>query len=415
MAIKAPVIEKYHFYTTLLVVISMPFFMRFQIYSVALWGFTALLNYRIIISRLKQFSEQTPFTKLLIFLIFVFILSIIYGAFISENQTRAWNFVVRMLLFFWAPFLFLGLPKEQVNYRLFVKVFVLTNLLAVILLISHAVYNAFYIHNGEDWYFYMSYIRLAVFIHSSYSAMFAVFSVVIILYLKFIIKEDKGLFSKYYFVIPVIFIFSGFIFLLSSKINMLALVVAGILFLLKLLFQNRAFLILKLVGIFLFLGISAFVLMENQRFSMQIEALKNAKEQTPLRLAIWKETYLLIEKYQIKGLGIGDVQAELTKNIHAKYRGAVHNDKNFNAHNQFLEVWLGMGIVGFLSFTGLFFMLMYKSIRDKNYLFLNFLILLFLNLLVESMLVRFSGVLFFTFFAGYFMFESSLTKTEIKD
>ena len=83
--------------------------------------------------------------------------------------------------------------------------------------------------------------------------------------------------------------------------------------------------------------------------------------------------------------------------------------KKLNAHNQFLQTFIGTGIIGFMLLliltlgTGIWAMI------KKNYLALLFSILIILNFLVESMLQAQAGFIFFLFFSCLLLNSSLIT------
>jgi len=78
--------------------------------------------------------------------------------------------------------------------------------------------------------------------------------------------------------------------------------------------------------------------------------------------------------------------------------------QRLNVHNQFLETFVGQGILGDIILLLLLIYPFIQSLKKQNYLFALFLLLIGINFLFESMLNRQAGVLFFAFFYSYFIF-----------
>ena len=72
--------------------------------------------------------------------------------------------------------------------------------------------------------------------------------------------------------------------------------------------------------------------------------------------------------------------------------------KKLNAHNQFLQTFIGTGIIGFLLLLSITLGAIIKGFINKNYLLILFSLLMILNFLVESMLQAQAGFIFFVFF-----------------
>ena len=68
---------------------------------------------------------------------------------------------------------------------------------------------------------------------------------------------------------------------------------------------------------------------------------------TGVRFEIWKVTTDLISNNFILGVGAGDIKPELNKKYSENpefLEEAINN--HFNVHNQYLETWLGQGLLG---------------------------------------------------------------------
>ena len=125
-------------------------------------------------------------------------------------------------------------------------------------------------------------------------------------------------------------------------------------------------------------------------------------ESTSTRIQVWSTTWNLIQKQPLLGTGTGDVKDELIKS----YRASGFNfaaDHQFNAHNQFLQSWLALGIFGLFLLASLFIIPIVSFWRKKELLMIIFLVVSYFNLLVESMLEKQDGVVFFALFYSLFL------------
>ena len=78
-------------------------------------------------------------------------------------------------------------------------------------------------------------------------------------------------------------------------------------------------------------------------------------------------------------------------------------NRNYNAHNQFMESLSTNGLIGGLIYFLVLGFLIVRSIQNKEYLFSAiFLIFIIVNL-TESMLVRIKGIEFFAIFSSLFL------------
>lgn len=115
------------------------------------------------------------------------------------------------------------------------------------------------------------------------------------------------------------------------------------------------------------------------------------------RLAEWSSAWIAIQKAPLWGSGIGDNRKALFSVYEERqfYQGL---KMNFNAHNQFLETSLVLGLIGLLAllyWLGVYGM---EAIQQRSLLLITLWAFGVLSLLTESMLERAWGVLFFALF-----------------
>ena len=134
------------------------------------------------------------------------------------------------------------------------------------------------------------------------------------------------------------------------------------------------------------------------------------------RYAIWDCNWSLIIKKNnwLTGAGL-DHQQDLNKCYSSSWKkyGMDTNDgidefflENtiFNAHNEFLQSWIDLGILGFISILTVFVVSIRLAIINRNYLYFAFLTLFLICCLSESMLARQKGIVFYAFFNSFFAF-----------
>ena len=100
----------------------------------------------------------------------------------------------------------------------------------------------------------------------------------------------------------------------------------------------------------------------------------------------------------IFGVGVGDTSDELKKEyINAGYSEMYY--ENLNAHNQYLGVLLGTGLIGFLIFFSIILFMIYMAVSKRNLLYGLFLLIIMIFFMFESILNRIAGVTFFALFS----------------
>ena len=158
-------------------------------------------------------------------------------------------------------------------------------------------------------------------------------------------------------------------------------------------FKNKGLLvsgILSLVALVsIFAGLIYFIQPLNQQFLGAIEKFHPKHAYTldangfNERLIFWKCSVELIKENLLLGVGIGDLYEELSTcyvNI------GLPRLNRFNCHNQYLQIWLSIGIIGFVTFISLLVFHFKRAFRSKDIIYLAFLVVICLGFLTESLL-----------------------------
>lgn len=121
---------------------------------------------------------------------------------------------------------------------------------------------------------------------------------------------------------------------------------------------------------------------------------------TAIRVHIWEAAWSLVRERPFSGYGTGDVK-DVLLDRYAERGLAPAVEKRLNAHNQFLQSWVALGLAGLLL---LVWMLPAAAWRFRSSpLFFGFLLLTGFNFLVESMLETQAGVTFWALFYCLFL------------
>ena len=72
-------------------------------------------------------------------------------------------------------------------------------------------------------------------------------------------------------------------------------------------------------------------------------------------------------------------------------------ERNHNTHNQYLDILMSNGILGFIIFFTFLVFLFLKAIKERNWLLLGIVCTFALACLTENILSRNQGVLFISF------------------
>ncbi len=222
--------------------------------------------------------------------------------------------------------------------------------------------------------------------------------------------------KRFYFLILFALLFV-FMAVLNRRGPIIALVMIGLIFLIK----SRLKVKLAL-PVFILTIVFALTLMLTPKFNninrfkelIDIEALNsNPNSSSAIRLSIYNCALKQAFKAPVFGYGWGDVKEVLNECYKEENPNLLL--KNYNTHNQFLSMLLATGIVGlFLLLFYFYFTLKFSNKNGNQVLF--FLLLYFgFNMLSENILEREDGVIFFSFFVNLFLFNSEIKSNKIQE
>lgn len=388
-----------------LLAFSIPLFDRIAAMAIVLIVFTWLIEGRF--SQKLQRIKENQFRQYILLFSIIYLIYFI-GLFYSINpyegllnlQTKL-SLLVFPLLFATIDENILKNQKAKILYYYILGCFVTT-----LVLLIRSFYN-FLESSSFDEFFYG---KLSWYHHASYIAMFLVFAIGILFY-KFYTAHQKP--NKKYQVIYVFLIiyFSFFVLLLSSKAGILSLLIIFLGHIAYLIFRKKhvGSLSMLLIYVLTLWASSTYLTVTSSRLSNAQQAInkktpdKSSTESTTERLLIYKSALSVIKENVLFGVGTGDTNDALLKVYKTnQYSGAL--ESQLNAHNQYLQTFIAVGIFGFLALLALLFIPFYMAIKHRNFLYVLLLFLVTFNLLFESMIERQAGVVFYAFFNGLFFF-----------
>ena len=205
--------------------------------------------------------------------------------------------------------------------------------------------------------------------------------------------------------------FAIIVFLLSSKMGLLTMVLlfAGYIVYAVIRFRRyvvgAAALVVLVAGFFvafrLFPQVAARVDNLTKLFSAGQPIDPAEAESNQVRVLIWKADYAIVARHPWAGVGIGDVQDTLTGEYRARgMTGAL--EKKLNAHSQLFQTGIATGLVGMLLLAAL---VLLPAFRDRLGFSVLFALLFLLNIIPESRLEVQAGVIFFGFFYSLILFS----------
>ncbi|MGE0078240.1 MAG: O-antigen ligase family protein [Bacteroidales bacterium] len=129
----------------------------------------------------------------------------------------------------------------------------------------------------------------------------------------------------------------------------------------------------------------------------QIAFQNKLKSEATVRIDIWRSIPNSIGNEWFLGVGIGDTKDVLV-NGYKKNGVDYAANMELNAHNQYLEVFVGLGILGFVILLLILSIGYRTAFLERSMLLFNFIMIISVNMFFESIIERFLGVIFFSFF-----------------
>jgi hypothetical protein len=386
-------------------------------------------------NRVKTMKLTYPF-----FAVISFYLLYIIGITYSSNLDFAKTDILLKVPFFVLPLVILTLNstiwKPKTSHNLLFT-FAVGNLLVLcISLINSAV------HCEEGLSITcFHYYRASLFFHPSYASMYYCFSFVIVLY--FLLTRQLHSWKKVLAWIMFL-LFSAEIVLLDSRTGLLTFAIVMFAFACYIFAFNRknglhfVLYMSLLVGIFT----SAYLILptSSNRFFIGIRQVKDkisppieeVQEKTKIvdgkeltlgrsrktlttkekmeqlsedvrlgridtRAQIWANGMEVFKEHPVFGVGIGDVKDALMEKF-ILYDFERGQERNFNAHNQFLQIMVTFGMVGLAVFLVFWASIFWVSWKKRNVFLFFFGLIGLVNFWTESMFEKQIGVMFFAFF-----------------
>lgn len=375
----------------LLAILCLSFFLSPPVTSIAsfLVFVFGIVNYFNNKSQTLVFNKPLKIITALLLFYLLLVISILY----SDNIERAVSLILRKTPIVLLPISIYFL-RERIDVKFVGKIFVIgcvfSMLFGNIRVISHIFFE-----NEPFSFLFTKYLRLEYIkflpreIHVPYIALLTNLAISFLL-----LRVFK---NKWITIFLIIYLIVNNV-LLSSKISFLILIFQLIMFI-RFKFNIKSKLIFLLILPFIIALFSAVVVINKNNYEFSSNSMYGRFSNLLVNKDItrqytWKSAFLAFQESPVFGVGIGDSIDEMLKYRYEKdwiYKAKV------NAHNQYLDVLVQIGLLGLLILI-LITILITFPLRNSKYMLI--ILPVFIALITESMLERNLGINIFGFFVG---------------
>jgi O-antigen ligase len=377
-------------------------------------GLLSLVLIGLILNAIPATIKSNPIARIKasVFLKWSIVYGLIYiiGLMLADNMDQAKFDVVQKLSI---PILGCLLIIGGLNFKpglLWIKrIFLLSNLIAV-LVCFYISFKAYLISGSLNEFYYVSLSHL---LHTAFFSMYLCFCLAILL-------DDminpKGIIHQLWPKILLILIFIITIYLLASKSGIITMFVIICFFAIKFIqqkIQSKRVKIISLSAALILIAITALFAGASNRLSTILSDLKNVElasdenlDTSGQRILVWSSALSVIKENFWFGTGTGDDNDALLAEF--KKRGYEFlYVKKLNAHNQYLQTFIALGIGGFLFFLFYSLLPLYYGWKNNDLLLISLALIIIINALTESIFSRQAGVIFWSLWGFILMSNTS--------
>lgn len=317
---------------------------------------------------------------------------------------------VPLILF---PLIFSSSRKlTKANIHFILRAFILANIFFGIISLLYAAYQ--YWTNSVNLFFNFDLVNVFR-SHPTYYSMYILFSLGALFYFNVNEKDEKGWEHNKWILGAIVIFFTVIIFLLAVRFVFIQFILLGVFVIYRYIRETNR--IAMGIGLLVcFAAMIAFAVITNQVLKERLLQLVESPTYTlsadtmegyngfTTRLAQWQVSWHIIKKSPLWGVGPADVQDKLQRAYQENFLKYSYRDR-LNAHNQYIQTALGLGLIGLLSLLACIVVPGILAFRQKKMIHLLFLVLFSVGCITESMLYVHKGIVFFAFFNSLFTFH----------
>jgi O-antigen ligase len=391
--------EKVFYWLLTFVAITIAF-PSYSISSQAIIGFALFWVFYNSFKEKKELLQKNIIPFLLLSIPFWLAL---FGTIFTNDFETALKEITNKIPFLIFPLTLFSVKLQNKTVPFITKQFSIGVFVASLLALMKVVY--FKVNSLGDYYYYD---KLSILLnkHTTYFALFVVLSILIVIHQLIYKKINKKV------SIALLILFVPLIYMLSVRISILALLV-GLLTLLVY-HLKRKYIVGLLVSLPIIFGSIYFTPNFQKRFE------KSTTENTEINDIDYRKLHWesVLETISQNSLLVGNGTGSNRDFLYNKYKEnkltAAYEDE-YNAHNQFLEIFLNQGLIGISLFLLLITFLICSFIKSKNSLALSVLAAIIIFMFTESILERHSGVIVFALFMSLFIVKNKPSPNPLKE
>lgn len=375
------------------------------------------MNFREKLRRILA-NKTNLYLQLFGIIFLVYLAGITYSQQTTGETGALFTVQVKLSLLFF-PILIGTIDFEALRKDIFRKIgftFVTGCLISSIIILNNAVFHYFTEHTSKVFF----YTRLAMVHHPSYLSLLFSFAIALIIcWLLF--SKDAVPFKKT-MAFALIFYFQVFIVLLSSKAGIIGLMLLYMGIVTFSVFRIRKNIRMPVILSTIMMVVFVVILISTpptwERFYAAEKAVENIDQSdstttngSVARMLIWESSLEIIRKHPLIGVGPGDVRNALVDKYNEKGI-TLAAEKEYNAHDQYLQTYLAVGLPGFIILCGMLILGLLVGWKRNSLIYFLLVLLFAFHILVESMLERQAGVVFYAFFNALLFYLTMSRKTD---
>lgn len=360
---------------------------------IGLWGVSSI---GLIIKDKLKFRLNLTLLSLMAFYLFL-----VLGLLWTDNMNAGvFDLEVKMSIFIFPFFMsFIVYNRKQLRIVFWSLIFGIFVGMGILIFKAIPNYNE---TSNIDVFFYA---YLSQRIHPSYFSYYLIVSI-ITLYIDLRFKIIDLFKYRWIYLLLILTIFCLNILLLS-KIGVIVSCLILLFFTITEMVRKKKFLqgmtILVCLTCLLFISFkkSSYVEQRVSEFVASIDNAESSNSSTGIRIQIWEQGLTIVKSELFIGHGTGDVKDVLVES----YTNAgmiVASEKKLNAHSQYLQVAISIGVLGLLIFVSSFYFGLKTGSTHGNYYLIGFILVTLLFLFPESMLENQAGTIAFGLFFSLF-------------